>query len=29
MRDIADGKEAEAPSTIEDPGVLDTLRPLL
>ncbi|MDQ3416159.1 MAG: propionyl-CoA synthetase [Actinomycetota bacterium] len=29
MRDIADGKEVEAPSTIEDPGVLDTLRPLL
>ncbi len=29
MRDIADGKDVVAPSTIEDPGVLDTLRPLL
>ncbi|MDQ3592307.1 MAG: propionyl-CoA synthetase [Actinomycetota bacterium] len=29
MRDLADGKDVEAPSTIEDPAVLDTLRPLL
>jgi propionyl-CoA synthetase len=26
MREIADGKEPPVPSTIEDPGVLDTLR---
>ncbi|MGZ4493509.1 MAG: propionyl-CoA synthetase [Nocardioides sp.] len=29
MREIADGKEATVPSTIEDAGVLDTLRPAL
>jgi len=29
MRSIADGREAKPPSTIEDPGVLDTLRPVL
>ncbi|MFI6582307.1 propionyl-CoA synthetase [Embleya sp. NPDC050493] len=29
MRDIADGRRPEPPSTIEDPGVLDTLRPTL
>ncbi|MBA2641193.1 MAG: propionyl-CoA synthetase [Nocardioidaceae bacterium] len=29
MREIAAGKDATVPSTIEDPGVLDTLRPLL
>jgi propionyl-CoA synthetase len=29
MREIADGKEAAVPSTIEDPSVLDTLRPAL
>ncbi len=29
MREIADGKEAAVPSTIEDVGVLDTLRPAL
>jgi propionyl-CoA synthetase len=29
MREIADGKEAPVPSTIEDPAVLDTLRPQL
>jgi propionyl-CoA synthetase len=29
MREIADGKEARVPSTIEDPGVLDRLRPAL
>ncbi|MFF7248289.1 propionyl-CoA synthetase [Embleya sp. NPDC008237] len=29
MRDIADGRRSEPPSTIEDPGVLDTLRPTL
>jgi propionyl-CoA synthetase len=29
MREIADGKEAVVPSTIEDPAVLDTLRPSL
>jgi propionyl-CoA synthetase len=29
MREIADGKEAKVPSTIEDAGVLDTLRPTL
>ncbi len=29
MREIADGKDAAPPSTIEDPGVLDALRPTL
>ena len=29
MREIADGKDANVPSTIEDPGVLDTIRPAL
>lgn len=29
MREIADGKDATPPSTIEDPGVLDALRPTL
>ncbi|MCG5431035.1 propionyl-CoA synthetase [Mycobacterium sp. MYCO198283] len=29
MRSIADGKEPVVPSTIEDAGVLDTLRPIL
>ncbi|WP_110238816.1 propionyl-CoA synthetase [Nocardioides gilvus] len=29
MREIADGKETPVPSTIEDEGVLDTLRPVL
>ena len=29
MREIADGKDAAVPSTIEDPGVLDHLRPVL
>ena len=29
MREIADGKEATVPSTIEDEGVLETLRPAL
>ncbi|MGA9748973.1 MAG: propionyl-CoA synthetase [Nocardioides sp.] len=29
MREIADGKDAAVPSTIEDAGVLDTLRPAL
>ena len=29
MRDIADGKETPVPSTIEDPAVLDVLRPSL
>jgi propionyl-CoA synthetase len=29
MREIADGKDAAVPSTIEDPAVLDTLRPAL
>jgi propionyl-CoA synthetase len=29
MREIADGKDAAVPSTIEDPAVLDTLRPQL
>jgi len=29
MREIADGKEARVPSTIEDAGVLDRLRPAL
>jgi propionyl-CoA synthetase len=29
MRDIADGRDATVPSTIEDPAVLDALRPVL
>lgn len=29
MRDIADGRDPELPSTIEDPAVIDTLRPVL
>jgi propionyl-CoA synthetase len=29
MREIADGKDAKVPSTIEDPAVLDTLRSVL
>jgi propionyl-CoA synthetase len=29
MREIADGKDAAVPSTIEDPAVLDGLRPVL
>ena len=29
MREIADGKDSPVPSTVEDPTVLDTLRPLL
>ncbi len=29
MREIADGADARVPSTIEDPGVLDRLRPAL
>ncbi|CAN5426073.1 propionyl-CoA synthetase [soil metagenome] len=29
MREIADGKDAVVPSTIEDPAVLDSLRPAL
>ncbi|MEU7060237.1 propionyl-CoA synthetase [Streptomyces sp. NPDC046197] len=29
MRDIADGGEPELPSTIDDPTVIDTLRPVL
>jgi propionyl-CoA synthetase len=29
MREIADGKDAVVPSTIEDEGVLDRLRPVL
>ncbi|HEX3611252.1 MAG TPA: AMP-binding protein [Sporichthyaceae bacterium] len=29
MRDIADGKETTVPSTIEDPSVLEDLRPIL
>ena len=29
MREIADGRDAAVPSTIEDPGVLETLRPVL
>jgi propionyl-CoA synthetase len=29
MRAIADGVDAPVPSTIEDPGVLDALRPVL
>ena len=29
MRGIADGQDAQPPSTIEDPAVLDALRPVL
>jgi propionyl-CoA synthetase len=29
MREIADGRDGPVPSTIEDPGVLDALRPIL
>jgi propionyl-CoA synthetase len=29
MREIADGKDAPMPSTIEDPGVIDKIRPAL
>ena len=29
MRDIADGRDTPVPSTIDDPAVLDTLRPML
>jgi propionyl-CoA synthetase len=29
MRGIADGRDEPAPSTIEDPAVLDTLRAVL
>jgi propionyl-CoA synthetase len=29
MRGIADGRDEPVPSTIEDPAVLDTLRPVL
>jgi propionyl-CoA synthetase len=29
MREIADGKDAAMPSTIEDPGVVDAIRPAL
>jgi propionyl-CoA synthetase len=29
MRGIADGRDEPIPSTIEDPNVLDTLRPIL
>ena len=29
MREIADGKDAPMPSTIEDPGVIDAIRPAL
>lgn len=29
MRGIADGQEVAVPSTIEDPDVLDDLRPVL
>ena len=29
MREIADGQQGTPPSTIEDPGVLDALRPAL
>jgi propionyl-CoA synthetase len=29
MRGIADGAEEPVPSTIDDPAVLDTLRPIL
>ena len=29
MREIADGSDPAVPSTIEDPGVLDTIKPAL
>jgi propionyl-CoA synthetase len=29
MREIADGKDAPMPSTIEDPGVIEAIRPAL
>jgi propionyl-CoA synthetase len=29
MRGIADGQDERAPSTIEDPAVLEALRPVL
>jgi propionyl-CoA synthetase len=29
MRGIADGRDVPMPSTIEDPGALDDLRPIL
>jgi propionyl-CoA synthetase len=29
MRGIADGRPVQVPSTIEDPAVLEVLRPLL
>ena len=29
MRDIADGRDEPVPSTIDDPAVLDALRPVL
>ena len=29
MRGIADGRDEPVPSTIEDPNVLETLRPIL
>ena len=29
MREIADGRDVTVPSTIEDPAVLDALRPAL
>jgi propionyl-CoA synthetase len=29
MREIADGQLGVVPSTIEDPGVIETLRPVL
>jgi len=29
MRGIADGEDEPVPSTIEDPTVIDTLRPIL
>jgi propionyl-CoA synthetase len=29
MRGIADGRDEPAPSTIEDPTILDALRPIL
>ena len=29
MRDIADGRDAPTPETIDDPGIIETIRPLL
>ena len=29
MRGIADGRDEPVPSTVDDPGVLDSLRPIL